>query len=368
LKRLVLLGPWARNEVQWRMLEGVLERLDLEGFAIAPSSEERATQRYRQNTPVAAVPAGSRFVELLDLPPGRRTRRAFRILKQLRGLRPDVVVLTVEPHEREILDALAALTFLRRPLVLAFSMENQVTLPPGWRGRVIRLLWRRIDVIAAAATATVESFEAAGMSSEIPATPLVVAVADPPADLGAPTPHERFRVAYVGRLVAEKGVPELVEAVRELEGVELVLAGPGTLEPELRALAETPAYRGRLTVLGLTDRDSVWELLRDADVLALLSRSTPGWREQFGYVLGEAMAVGTPLLGSDSGAIPEVIDGAGVVVPEGSASSAAEAIGRLAADPGLCARLGAAGRSRYEAEFSIDACAAKVAALIEAAR
>jgi glycosyltransferase involved in cell wall biosynthesis len=368
VKRLVLFGPWARNEVQWRVVEGVLERLDLEGVAIAPRLAALSPARHRQNTPVAEPPTGSRFVEILDLPAGRRMRRALGILRQLRALDPDVVVLTIEPHERENLDALAALTLLRRPLVLAFSMENEVTLPAGWRGRAIRFLWRRIDILAAGATATIESFGAAGLPRSTPAVPLVAAVAGPPADLGERTPHERFRIAYVGRLVPEKGVPELVEAVRDLPDVELALAGPGPLESELRALAETAAYRGRLTVLGLTGREGVWQLLRDADLLALLSRSRPGWREQFGYVLGEAMAVGTPLLGSDSGAIPEVVGGAGLVVREGSAADAAEAIARLAADPALCARLGAAARTRYVQEFSIDACARKVTDLIEAAR
>lgn len=365
MRRLVLLGPWARNEVQWQVLEQVLERLDLEGFAIAPSLAERATEPYRQNTPVQEVPQDSRFVEILDLPPGRRLRRAFGILRQLRVLRPAVVVLTVEPHEREILDALAALTLQRRPLVVALAMENQVTLPPGWRGIAIRLLWRRIEVLAAAATATIDSFEAAGMPARTPATPLVTPVEDPPSNLGRRAPHARFRVGYVGRLVPEKGVPELVESIRDLPGVELVLAGPGQLEEELRALADTPPYRGRLTVLGLASRNDVWQLLRDVDVLALLSRSTPGWREQFGYVLGEAMAVGTPILGSDSGAIPEVVDGAGTIVPEGSVAAIAEAIAELAADPARCAQLGAVGRARYEHEFSIDACTRKLVSLIE---
>jgi glycosyltransferase involved in cell wall biosynthesis len=65
------------------------------------------------------------------------------------------------------------------------------------------------------------------------------------------------------------------------------------------------------------------------DVLALPSLTRSTWKEQYGRVIGEAMACGLPVVGSDSGAIPEVIGNAGLVVKEGDAGALASAIERL---------------------------------------
>jgi glycosyltransferase involved in cell wall biosynthesis len=281
----------------------------------------------------------------------------------LRALDPRVVHLTAEPHERVILDALAALAALRRPVVVGIAAENRVTLPDGPRGRTILQLWRRFDAIAAAGTATVVSFRAAGLPDRVVTEVLGLPVADPEPGSRASRPGRPLRVGYVGRLVPEKGVEELVGAVASIDGVELVLAGPGPLEDALRRRAATD-LEGRIELLGLIDRPTLWKVLRGIDVLALLSRSTPGWSEQFGFVLAEAMAVGTPVLGSTSGAIPEVVGDAGLVVDEGSTQAAADALQRLRDDPGLRSRLAENARARYLAEYSVEAYGRKLAGVI----
>ena len=65
--------------------------------------------------------------------------------------------------------------------------------------------------------------------------------------------------------------------------------------------------------------------LRALDALVLPSESTPLWKEQFGHVLIEAMACGVPVVGSDSGAIPEVIGEAGLLFPGGGRDGPARA-------------------------------------------
>jgi glycosyltransferase involved in cell wall biosynthesis len=361
--RLVLIGPHAREPVQWAALERTCELLGLEGVAIAPPLEETTNERHRQTAQISTPPPGSRFAELRLLPTGGRLRRAWRLVRQLRALRSDVVVLTAEPHESVVLDALAALSVLRRPAVVAIAAENRVTLPGGFRGRAIVLLWKRIDLLASAATATSTSFRAAGLSRRTETASLGLPVEAPPGGDARPR-GGALGVAYVGRLVPEKGVTDLVDAVAAVDGVELILAGPGPLENELRDRAARPPLAGKLTILGLADRSTVWQVLRDADVLALLSRTERGWSEQFGFVLAEAMAVGTPVLGSDSGAIPEIVDGAGLVVPERSPAAVSVARERLPDHPALRARLAANARARYEAEYSIESYAKKLARLV----
>jgi glycosyltransferase involved in cell wall biosynthesis len=88
------------------------------------------------------------------------------------------------------------------------------------------------------------------------------------------------------------------------------------------------------------------------DVLVLPSRTTPRWKEQFGRVIIEALACATPVIGSDSGAIPEVIGEAGLVFPEGNALALANAINTLHDSPAERRRLGALGRRRVRDHFT----------------
>jgi glycosyltransferase involved in cell wall biosynthesis len=68
-----------------------------------------------------------------------------------------------------------------------------------------------------------------------------------------------------------------------------------------------------------------------------MSETTATWKEQFGRVIIEAQACGTPVIGSSSGAIPLVIGEGGWVVREGSAKALANLLDRLAEDPQLIA-------------------------------
>jgi glycosyltransferase involved in cell wall biosynthesis len=100
-------------------------------------------------------------------------------------------------------------------------------------------------------------------------------------------------------------------------------------------------------------------------VLVLPSLTTPTWKEQFGHVLVEAMACGVPVIGSDSGAIPEVIGDAGLIVPEGNVDALADAIQSLISAPALRVDLAARGRSRVQAEYTNDSVARRLAAFWE---
>jgi glycosyltransferase involved in cell wall biosynthesis len=82
------------------------------------------------------------------------------------------------------------------------------------------------------------------------------------------------------------------------------------------------------------------------DALVLPSRTTTSWAEQFGHVLIEAMAAGVPVIGSSSGAIPEVIGEAGLVFPEDDAAGLRTQIAALLEDAALRKRLVELGRAR----------------------
>ena len=82
------------------------------------------------------------------------------------------------------------------------------------------------------------------------------------------------------------------------------------------------------------------------------TQTTARIREQFGRVLVEAMASGLPVIGSTCGAIPEVIDDAGLIFPEGNSAALATALRRLLLDVGLREELTRAGRRRVMEHYS----------------
>jgi glycosyltransferase involved in cell wall biosynthesis len=103
-------------------------------------------------------------------------------------------------------------------------------------------------------------------------------------------------------------------------------------------------------------------MLAQADALVLPSRSTPVWQEQFGRVLVEAMACGVPVVGSDSGAIPEVVGNAGLIFPEGDALALTGRLHQLMASPALRLELADRGHARVVAHFSQERIAQQTAA------
>ena len=99
--------------------------------------------------------------------------------------------------------------------------------------------------------------------------------------------------------------------------------------------------------------------------MVLPSLTQPNWMEQFGRVLIEAMACATPVIGSDSGEIPNVIGDAGIVTPEGDVDALQRALLRLEADPALRARYAQAGRARALRLFTNDATASNIVGVYE---
>jgi glycosyltransferase involved in cell wall biosynthesis len=153
--------------------------------------------------------------------------------------------------------------------------------------------------------------------------------------------------------VAEKGVDLLLEALAGLQGIwRAYILGSG---PEGEALQDQ-ARR-----LGLADRVTFDDWLpsaqmpayyRQLDVLVVPSRTRPNWKEQFGRVLIEAMACGVPVVGSDSGEIPNVIGDAGLIFPEGQVDILREHLGRLLRDLDLRSELAQRGRERVLAHYT----------------
>ncbi|MCS7003391.1 MAG: glycosyltransferase family 4 protein, partial [Dehalococcoidia bacterium] len=166
-----------------------------------------------------------------------------------------------------------------------------------------------------------------------------------------PPPRPPFIIVYAGRLVPAKGVDTLVHALALLpDEAQLVVAGDGPERQRLQDLAAPLGDRARF--VGSLPPDELAGLFRRAHALVLPSRTTPVWKEQFGRVLAEAMACGLPMVGSRSGAIPEVIGDAGLVFDEGDSAALASCLRRLMTDDALWQDCRARGLERVHARYT----------------
>jgi glycosyltransferase involved in cell wall biosynthesis len=166
------------------------------------------------------------------------------------------------------------------------------------------------------------------------------------------------RVGFVGRIEERKGVGVLLEAVQDLEGVRLDLFGDGPDRSRYEDVARRLGLADRVAFHGFTAEADLPRVYRSLDLLAVPSLRTPSWVEQFGRVAVEAMAAGVPVLASDDGALREVVDGAGRLVPPGDVAAWRGAIAQLVASAEERRRLAHLGLARA-AEFSWDAVAAR---------
>jgi glycosyltransferase involved in cell wall biosynthesis len=129
-------------------------------------------------------------------------------------------------------------------------------------------------------------------------------------------------IGYVGRMLDMKGVDLLIEAYARLKNerpdlrTRLLLIGSGEAEKSLLKLADDKGIISDLRHIPSLPHQEVGDYMHALDILVLPSRRKAMWAEQFGRVLVEAMAAGKIVIGSSSGAIPEVIGDAGFVFPE----------------------------------------------------
>jgi colanic acid/amylovoran biosynthesis glycosyltransferase len=177
----------------------------------------------------------------------------------------------------------------------------------------------------------------------------------------APLPSP-LRVLAAARLVEKKGHVHLIEALRLLRErgvpVRVDLAGDGPLAAMLERRAVEAGLEEELDFLGTVSHEDLLAGLAsgrwDAAVLPSVVTES-GELEGIPVSLVEAMACGLPVVGTDTGGIPELLrDDAGILIPPGNPEALANAVEALVEDPSLRARLGSTARRRVEEEFAAD--------------
>ncbi len=171
-------------------------------------------------------------------------------------------------------------------------------------------------------------------------------------------PTSPFPILFVGRLVARKGVPALLDAVRRLPAglaIRVSIVGEGPERPALEAQIARDGLGEMVQLRGRVPSADLLAAYREAGVLVLPAVvDARGDTEGLGVVLLEAMSCGTPVVASDIGGITDIVtpEQTGLLVPPGDAAALAAAIQRLATDDALWRRLAEAGRRRFLEDFS----------------
>lgn len=261
----------------------------------------------------------------------------------------DVIDIHEEPCSLATAEVLL-LCFLRRrsPSFVLYSAQNiEKRYPPPFRW-IERWSLRHAGGVSVCNGAAGRIVERKGFSGRASLIPLGVDVERfSPASRPPPEPGV-LRLGYVGRLADHKGVDVLLRSLVARPGCRLDLVGGGPAELELRKLAAAMDLGDRASFAGATGHDELPSRYRTFDAIVVPSVPTRAWEEQFCRVAVEAMASGVPVIASRSGALPEVVGEAGLLVDPGDCDHLGEALDRLAADPSLWCRLRQAGLARAQ--------------------
>lgn len=281
-------------------------------------------------------------------------------LKRLiREIQPDVIHLWEEPWSLVALQAV----LLGGPARIVLEVDQNILkrLPPPFEmirrfvlKRTAHILARSPDaetVVRARGYTGPSSFIAYGIDATTfrPAEP-------------APVQQDSLKVGYVGRLVVEKGLDDMLDALAMLPAsVTLDLMGEGPHEQPLRERIESLGLQDRVSFRPWGTAADVADFIRAQDVALILTRTTAHVKEQFGRAIIESQACGVPIIGSTCGAIPHVIGPGGWVVPESDPIALAACLRDILSDPAERQRRAAAGIANVASRFTYDRLAEQLA-------
>ena len=324
----------------WRQRERLLRR---DGFALTLATAERWEEG---GSLVAFTPAGDEFavpVRTIGTHPNLFVFDPRPLWRLLGDGRWDLVDMHEEPFGLAVAEVLV-LRWLRArgtPYLVCSAQNIDKRYPPPFR-------WLERWSLRGAAGAYTCNTEAGeilrrkGLGGELELLPLGVDVERfQPVDRAPPT--GRLRVGFVGRLIPHKGVDVLLRALALDDRLDADVYGAGPESGALETLAAELGVTGRVTFHGYVDEAELPEVFPTFDVLAVPSVPVPGWLEQFGRVVVEGQASGVPAVASASGALPDVVGDAGLLVPPADPEALARALARVLDEPGLWERLRSTG-------------------------
>lgn len=268
--------------------------------------------------------------------------------REMAQFRPDIILVENEPWSLMRWQArLASWISCPKATFAEFSWEN--VRRSGLKGFLVNLFYKAAaattDIVIGGNRAAGDLYLDAGLNPERLHIDGQLGVSEADFPIASLEEKQSWRVdqgwaendiviGFCGRLVEEKGVLELAQAIHSLRSdfphLRLALLGSGTLEVKLAQMDSSDSW---LRILPPVPHHQVYTFLNKLDVFVLPSKPLKQegrfWEEQFGHVLIEAISAGTLTIGSDSGAIPEVLNDNRMVFQHSSTEAIIEILRRI---------------------------------------
>ena len=285
---------------------------------------------------------------------GAHIYNPLKIWQVIKDFQPDVIQVEEEIFSLCALEVAFWAKLYNKPMVV-FGWENQQRSLPLFRRWVRNFVMGATDLFLAGNQDGAEVMHNWNYQGQIEVMPQMGV----DTDLFTPAlkkPQDKLNIGFLGRLVPEKGLDTLFAAVGQLKkqniDCQVTICGSGASEAELRQEAELQQISDRLIWRGAVPHDAAPAELGNFDILVLPSRSVATWKEQFGHVIIEAMAMGIPVIGSSCGEIPNVIACEDLVFPESDSTALAQILNRIICDDSWREQMGNYGIERVKKYYS----------------
>lgn len=243
------------------------------------------------------------------------------LLKLLLTFRPDIVHIELEPPSLSAFQV-TLLAKLNKGKVLFFTWENIFKTYGFLKSFVEQFVLKYSDYAIAGNKEARDNLRRKGFKKRVKVLPQLGINPGIFRKTDVKILRQRlglnsFTIGYVGRLVEEKGILTLVKAASRLKTpFNLLIVGRGPLKSKIVSYAKELGVGKLLTFIDAIPHSQVPVYINCLDALVLPSLTTGKWKEQFGHILVEAMTCEVPVIGSDSGEIPNVIGDAGLIFKE----------------------------------------------------
>ena len=293
---------------------------------------------------------------------GAHIYNPWKIRQVIEDFQPDVIQVEEEIFSLCALQAAFWAKLYRKPMVV-FGWENQQRTLPAFRRWVRNYVMSATDIYLAGNQDGAEVLRNWNYQGVIEVMPQMGVDTELFAPVDRPEP-ETLNIGFLGRLVPEKGLDVLFTAVSQLKqqgfNCQVTICGSGKSEAELKTLVAQEQISDRVIWRGAVRHEAAPIELSKFDVLVLPSRTVATWKEQFGHVIIEAMAMGIPVIGSSCGEIPHVIDREELVFPEGNPVALAEILKRTIGDRSWHREMGIYGIERVAQLYSHESIARRL--------
>ncbi|MBD2445786.1 glycosyltransferase family 4 protein [Nostoc sp. FACHB-152] len=259
------------------------------------------------------------------------------LFKVLNDFQPDIVQVEEEVFSLLAFEVALWVRLWQKPMIV-FGWENMERCLPVLRRWVRDFVMATTQLFIAGnsdGAKVMSQWDYQGLIEVMPQIGVDTQLFTP--QLVKPDNNGKFRIGFLGRLATGKGVDLLLSSLYKLRcrGLEcqVILCGSGPCEASLKQQAEDLQVSEWIIWRGGVRHEQAPQEIANFDVLVLPSRSTPEWKEQFGHVLIEAMAMGIPVIGSSSGEIPNVIGRPDLVFPENDVDALTAILEKMMREP-----------------------------------